>query len=241
MFSNVDVNVMTFHMDCLYAARLQRLHADNSPGTDVFSKSLFANLYMNALTTLHFTQQISQLRTQSHHFPNPIATNGAGVCQYDITNATVNNNYSAVSMTNLGTQFKDNQINQINVDAPYVQQKLAKWDRKPQKVYGPHNFRASTFITENKQCRGCRCNMYKVHTCTGLIKITMNGNGHNNKINCNLISNNYWWIQFLINCWIMQLFNITLNDCSELSGLMFTVNILFQIITTWYLMPALDK
>ena len=39
----------------------------------------------------------------------------------------------------------------------------------------------------------------------------------------------------------MHFFNITKNDCSELSGLMFTVNILFQIITPLYLMPALDK
>ena len=39
----------------------------------------------------------------------------------------------------------------------------------------------------------------------------------------------------------MHFFNITLNDCSELSGLMFTVNILFQIITPLYLMPALDQ
>ena len=39
----------------------------------------------------------------------------------------------------------------------------------------------------------------------------------------------------------MHFFNITLNDCSELSGLMFTINILFQIITPLYRMPALDK
>ena len=39
----------------------------------------------------------------------------------------------------------------------------------------------------------------------------------------------------------MQFFHITLNDCSELSGLMFTVDILFQIITPLSLMPALDK
>ena len=39
----------------------------------------------------------------------------------------------------------------------------------------------------------------------------------------------------------MLFFNIILNDFSELSGLMFTVNILFQIITPLYLMPALDK
>ena len=109
--------------------------------------------YINTLTILHFTQQISKLRTQSRHYPNPIATNGAGVCQYDITNATAN--YNTVSMTTLGHQFKDKTDNHSNVNAPYVQQKkLAKGGKKPRKVYGPHNCRASTFITENNQCRG---------------------------------------------------------------------------------------
>ena len=63
---------------------------------------------MKTLTTLHFTQQIPKLRTHSRHYPNPIATNGAGVCQYDIANATAN--YDAVSMTTLCHQFKDNVI-----------------------------------------------------------------------------------------------------------------------------------
>ena len=39
----------------------------------------------------------------------------------------------------------------------------------------------------------------------------------------------------------MQYFYITLYDCSELSGLMFTLNILFQIMTPLYRMPVLDK
>ena len=56
------------------------------------SKSLFAKFYMN--TTLHFTQQIFKLRNQSHHYPN---TKSTGVCQYDITNATIDDN--TVSMT----------------------------------------------------------------------------------------------------------------------------------------------
>ena len=74
-----------------------------------FFQSLYLpNFYMNTLTILHFTQHISILRTQSRHYPNPIATNGAGVCQYDITNATAN--YNTVSMATLGHQFKDKQI-----------------------------------------------------------------------------------------------------------------------------------
>ena len=80
--------------------------------------------YINTLTILHFTQQISKLRTQSRHYPNPIATNGAGVCQYDITNATAN--YNTVSMTTLGHQFKDKTDNHSTVNAPYVQQKNGK-------------------------------------------------------------------------------------------------------------------
>ena len=63
---------------------------------------------MNTLTTLHFTQQISKLRTQSRYYPNSIATNGGRVCQYNITNATAN--FNTVSMTALCHQFKDNQI-----------------------------------------------------------------------------------------------------------------------------------
>ena len=35
--------------------------------------------------------------------------------------------------------------------------------------------------------QGCRCNRYKVHTCTELIEITMNGNDHTNDDNSNLI------------------------------------------------------
>ena len=146
--------------------------------------------YMNTLTILHFTQQISQLRTQSRHYPNPIATNGGGVCQYDITNATAN--YNAVSMTTLGHQFKDKQIIIATWMHHMYSKKLAKGGKKPQKVCGPHNCRANTFITENNQCRGCRCNRYKVHTCTELIKITINGNGHNNSINSNLIIKQLW-------------------------------------------------
>ena len=76
--------------------------------TLLFQSLYLPNFYMNTLSTLHFIQQISKLRTQSRHYPNPIATNGAGVCQYDITNATAN--YNAVSMTTLGHQFKDNEI-----------------------------------------------------------------------------------------------------------------------------------
>ena len=145
---------------------------------------------MNTLITLHFTQQISKLRNQSHHYPNPIATNGAGVCQYDITNATAN--YNVVSRTTLGHQFKDTQIIIATWMHHMNSKKLAKGGKKPRKVYGPHNCRASTFITENNQCLGCRCNRYKVHTCTELIKITMNGNGHNNRINSNLIIKQLW-------------------------------------------------
>ena len=141
--------------------------------------------YMNTLTILHFIQQISKLRTQNRHYPNPIATNGAGVCQYDITNATAN--YNAVSMTTLGHQFKDKQIIIATWMHHMYSKKLAKGGKKPRKVYGPHNCRASTFITENNQCRGCRCNRYKVQTCTELIKITMNDNDHYNSINSNLI------------------------------------------------------
>ena len=157
----------------------------------IFFQSLYLpNFYMNTLITLHFTQQISKLRTQSHHYPNTIATNGAGVCQYDITNATAN--YNVVSMTTLGHQFKDTQIIIATWMHHMYSKKLAKGGKKPRKLYGPHNCRASTFITENNQCRGCRCNRYKVHTCTELIKITMNGNGHNNSINSNLIIKQLW-------------------------------------------------
>ena len=40
----------------------------------IFCQSLYLpNFYMNTLTTLHFTQQISKLRTQSRHYPKPIA------------------------------------------------------------------------------------------------------------------------------------------------------------------------
>ena len=75
----------------------------------LFFESLYLPIfYMNTLTTLHFAQQISKLRTQSRHYPNTIATNGAGVCQYDITNATAN--YNAVSMTTPDHHFKDNLI-----------------------------------------------------------------------------------------------------------------------------------
>ena len=157
-----------------------------------FFQSLYLpNFYMNTLTILHFTQQISILRTQSRHYHNPIATNGAGVCQYDITNATAN--YDTVSMTTLGHQFKDKQIIIATwMHHMYSKKKLAKGGKKPRKVYGPHNCRASTFISKNNQCRGCRCNRYKVHTCTELIKITMNGNGHNNNINSNLIIKQLW-------------------------------------------------
>ena len=70
-----------------------------------YSKSLFANLYMNTLNTLHFTKQISTLNTESRHQPNPVAFNSAGVCQYDITNTTID--YNTASMTTLGPQFKD--------------------------------------------------------------------------------------------------------------------------------------
>ena len=122
--------------------------------------------------------------------PNSIATNGGGVCQYDITNATAN--YDAVSMTTLGHQFKDKQIIIATWMHHMCSKKNGKRGKKPRKVYGPHNCRASTFITENNQCRGCRCNRYKVHTCTELIKITMNGNGHNNSINSNLIIKQLW-------------------------------------------------
>ena len=91
---------------------------------------------MNTLTILHFTQQISKLRTQSRHYPNPITTNGAGVCQYDITNATAN--YNAVSMTTLGHQFKDKQIIIATwMHHMYSKKKLAKGGKKPWKVYGP--------------------------------------------------------------------------------------------------------
>ena len=62
---------------------------------------------MNTLRTLYFTQQISTLRTESCHHPNPVTSNNAGVCQYDITNATIA--YSAVSMTPLYPQLKDHQ------------------------------------------------------------------------------------------------------------------------------------
>ena len=73
-----------------------------------------------------------------------------------------------------------------------------------------------------------------------MIKITMNGNGHNNAF-CNLIIKQLLMNSILINCWIMRFFNIIWNDCSELSGFMFTVNVLFQIISPLYLMPALDQ
>ena len=77
----------------------------------MLSKSIFANSYMFTWNTLHFTQQVYTLRTKSCHHPNFAATNSAGVCQYDITNATID--YNAVSMTTLGPQFKDNQINKL--------------------------------------------------------------------------------------------------------------------------------
>ena len=96
-------------------------------------------------------------------------------------------------MTTLGYQFKDKQI----IIATWMhhmcsKKKMAKWGKKPRKVYGRHNCRASTFISENNQCRGCRCIRYKVHTCTELIKIAMNGNGHDNNINSDLIIKQLW-------------------------------------------------
>ena len=61
------------------------------------------------------------------------------------------------------------------------------------------------------------CTLFFTHTCTESIKITMNGNDHNNNNNSNLIINQLPMNLIFIDCWIMQFFNITLNDCSELS------------------------
>ena len=77
---------------------------------------------MNTLSTLYFTQKVSTLRTESCHHPNQVASNNAGVCQYDIINATID--YNAVSMTTLRPQFKDHK-NQ-NECAIYAA-KIPKW------------------------------------------------------------------------------------------------------------------
>ena len=92
----------------------------------------------------------------------------------------------------------------------HIYSKNGKRGKKLHEVYRPGNCRASTFITGNNQSRGCRCR-YKVHTWTELMRITVNGNHHDNNYNSNLMIN-----QLLMNsiCWIMQCFNITLNNCS---------------------------
>ena len=73
---------------------------------------------------------------------------------------------------------------------------MAKGGKKSQKVYGPHSCRASTFITENNQCRGCRCNRNKEHMCAELIKITMNANDLDIINKGNLIIKHLLWIHF---------------------------------------------
>ena len=74
-----------------------------------FSKSLFAKFFTWILWPYYILR--SRYPNWEHRAaitPNSIVTNGGGVCQYDITNATAN--YDAVSMTTLGHQFKDKQI-----------------------------------------------------------------------------------------------------------------------------------
>ena len=151
----------------------------------------------------HITFCTADIQTENPEppLPQPIATNGAGVCEYDITNATAN--YDTVSMTTLGHQLKDNLIIIATWMHHIYSKKLAKWAKKPQKVYGPHNCRASTFKTENNQCRGCRCNRYKGTHMYCIIKVTMNGNDHNDNNNSNLIIT-----QLLMN----SIFNQLLDD-----------------------------
>ena len=73
-----------------------------------FSKSLFAKFLHEYFDHITFYTAVILTENPEPPLPQPIATNGAGVCQYDITNATAN--YNTVSMTTLGHQFKDKQI-----------------------------------------------------------------------------------------------------------------------------------
>ena len=44
---------------------------------------------------------------------------------------------------------------------------MAKGGKKPKKVYGPLNCRASIFWKEEQnQCRECKCSKFKVQGCT---------------------------------------------------------------------------
>ena len=157
--------------------------------TCIFFQSLYLPNFLHEYFD-HITFCTADIQTENPEPPLPQPHCNQRCCQYDITNATAN--YNTVSMTTLGHQFKDKQIIIATWMHHMYSKKLAKGGKKPRKVYGPHNCRTSTFITENNQCRGCRCNRYKVHTCTELIKITMNDNGHNNGINSNLIIKQFW-------------------------------------------------
>ena len=103
-----------------------------------FSKSLFANFFTWILCPYYILHSSNKLRTQSRHYSNSIATNGAGVCQYDITNATAN--YNAVSMTTLGHQFKDKQII------------IATWMHKKNWQKGARNLERFSFQVSSFSC-----------------------------------------------------------------------------------------
>ena len=128
---------------------------------------------------------------------------------------------------------------QINMNAQYTRAKMAKGDKKPRKVYGPLGYRLRIFLVRNNQCRVYRCSGNRLHKCTEIMSKLNNDDNSNN--NSKIKSIDSWWIKLYINCWLMHFFNITLNGCSELSELILTLNILFQIMTPWYLIPVLDR
>ena len=94
--------------------------------------------HMNTLTTFSLTQRISTLRIESCHHSNPVATNSAGVCQYDITHTTITR--GVLSKTTLCPQFKDNKKIKNNFSASRIQlQQLQKRTMNFKRFMGPIN------------------------------------------------------------------------------------------------------
>ena len=111
------------------------------------------SLYMPVFTwifqhTLFYTANV-YIEKRELPSPNPVAINSTGVCLYYITNADTD--YNAVSLTTLGSHSKDNQKNKFT----WMHQTYSNnGKRVARNVYGPHNCRPSTLLTENNQYGG---------------------------------------------------------------------------------------